>query len=185
MPTSSQPPERYPLPQPAEGAAWDALQAITGARGKLPRPYAAALHSPEGARALDAFSRTLWQSGALPTELREAIYLLVARQSACAHQWRNHVGPAKAAGLGDADLQSIARGQPLPASSPLADSLEFVRQLCEEGRVSDGIWAAVRARHGAAGVAELPLFVSLAQAIAWLINVQNTDAQPDDEPWTA
>lgn len=185
MPTSSPLPERYPLPQATDGASFAALQAITGARGKLPRPYGAALGAPEGALALDALSRSLWRSKTLPTDLREAIYLLVARQSACAHQWRNHLGPARTAGVSEADLQAIARGRPLPASSRLADGLEFVRQLCEEGRVSDGIWAAVRQRHGAAGVAELPLFVSLAQAIAWLINVQHTDAQPDEAPWTA
>ncbi|MFB6205818.1 MAG: carboxymuconolactone decarboxylase family protein [Haloglomus sp.] len=68
-------------------------------------------HNPPVLDAVVAFVRTLWEECGLDASERELVVLTVARQTHADYEWHQHVPLALEAGLSEADVRTIRRGQ--------------------------------------------------------------------------
>ncbi len=169
-PTDRFPPRPPAALSPAEAQAHDE---IVGTRGMLPGPASLLLHAPDAARAYDAWSRSLWQ-GVLPASVGEVVFLYMARAHRCRYQWINHANKAAAAGVPADLIATLGLGLPPPGGTPaeLREAWQFADALHMRHDVDDAGFAAIVARFGTRGAAELAAFCALAASVALLLNVR-------------
>ena len=99
--------------------------------------YRALANSPDLVRAWRAFLWDLRDRCASPRELRELVVLRCAARHASAYEWVHHVAMARAAGVSDAQIESVAESpgaECFSADERLA--LELTDAVCDCG-VSD------------------------------------------------
>lgn len=120
-------------------------------RGMLPR----ARQNPEGAgtalstlvrhpaltKAFLGFNVHLLFRSSLPARMREVAILRVSHRRHCAYEWAHHVEMAKAAGLSDADVEAIRRGEATDEIDRLA--IVAADELDETSTLTDQTWAAL------------------------------------------
>lgn len=128
-------------PETAEGPVKDLLDATQRQLGRVPNLYRAMANSPQ---ALDAYLsfRGALQSGALNTQMRERVALLVAQLNACDYCVAAHSFRGGKIGMSTADLNDtrLARSE----SPKIHAALTFVVALIEgrgtvESHVKDAL----------------------------------------------
>ncbi|APW39529.1 hypothetical protein RD110_21840 [Rhodoferax koreense] len=152
----------------------DAYERIVSGRGKLPRPYATLLASPDVAEMVEKLSTKLWH-GALPRQVLEAVFLSVASEQQCRYQWDNHAAKALETGISQECLDGIRKGLVPDQPPALSAALAFASEMQRTKRVQDSTFASVVSHFGEQGTAELCAFLALATTISFLLNVQRTD----------
>jgi AhpD family alkylhydroperoxidase len=99
---------------------------------------------PRLARAFLRFNGYLLYGSTLPPRLRELAILRVAHRRDCDYEWFHHVALGKEAGLTDAEIAAITRGEPADAFDRIV--LNAVDELEEKSELSDVTWAALSER---------------------------------------
>lgn len=114
--------------------------ALTTAEGALTGPFNAFLLSPGLGGALERLGAAVRYETHLSARTRELAILAVASHWSSAFEWSSHEGIARAAGVGDAELDALRRGE-VPALDDERErwAAELVRCLLR-GDVSDEEW---------------------------------------------
>lgn len=73
-------------------------------------PYIPLLNHPQLAQRIEELGYFYKYEGVLPRDVYQFVVLIVAKRSAAAFVWNDHVAAARAAGLPEAVIQSIATG---------------------------------------------------------------------------
>jgi 4-carboxymuconolactone decarboxylase len=128
-------------------------------------------HHPRLMRAFMVLGDFLLTKGALPPRSREILILRTAWNCGSSFEWGHHVAFARAAGLSDTEIATIATTHPVPNwpahEQPLcaaADELHSISQL------SDQTWAALREVLSDEQLVELPMLVGNYVMVSYLLN---------------
>ena len=165
---------RIPLPGPedmneAQKAVYDKV--VSGPRGRLVGPLRAALHNPSLADSWQALGQVLRYETSLPPNLNELAILVSARHWNSELEWTIHASAARKAGLDEPIIEAI-RVCEMPAfgHEEEREIYEFSREILENGKVTDAVYAAVLNRWGALGAVELAALVGYYSMVAMTLN---------------
>lgn len=177
--------ERLPLPpldalDEAQRAAAQAL--IDGPRKAVYGPFVPLLRTPVLLDKVAQLGEALRFGGALPAEVRELAICIAAQQVGNQFEWAMHLPLAHAAGVPEAALQALRRGErPTGLPAALQAASDFCTELLATHEVGDTCYAAARAQWGEAGVVELVTLVGYFVMVSWVMNVARTPSRPTTE----
>ena len=121
------------------------------------------LHAPQIADGWNSLLGSIRRGSALPADLRELVILRIAVLNGARYEWESHLADAKAAGLGQAQLDALHGPGPTDPAV-FSDAQQAVFQLADvmtrEVNVPDELFAELRARF------DLPELVELIAAVA-------------------
>jgi 4-carboxymuconolactone decarboxylase len=142
----------------AAPAQLETFDHIAASRGKMIRPFAAMLHRPEIARAAADLGAVIRFHSTLPDHDRELVICTAAIERDCAFEWDSHLPIARSAGVSETTLEAIRTGSEVGDAD---DSVfvDFTRELCRAGRVSDPTFGVAWNRLGEEGTVELAAIV--------------------------
>jgi 4-carboxymuconolactone decarboxylase len=151
------------------------LEAIkSGPRGKFTYggPFAVYLHAPEFgvlAQELGAFCRFKTK---LPPRLSEFAILVTAQHWKAQYEWHAHAAIAERAGVTSETIAELRAGR-VPKTAPEDERAlyDFIIELYETRRVSDGNYARVNALLGDAATVELVGILGYYTLVAMTLNV--------------
>ena len=114
----------------------------------------------------------------LPAKLRELTILRVAALSRSSYEWEQHVAIGKLAGIGEAEIQALGRGD---VEAPCFDDkerlmLRFTTELVRDVRVSDETFERAKAHFSPREIVELVLTGGYYMMIARLLETTAVDA---------
>jgi 4-carboxymuconolactone decarboxylase len=130
---------------------------IVESRGALLRPFEVLLHSPAIADQVAALGHVVRFGSHLADADRELATVATGRATGCAFVWTSHLDAARSAGVEPDTLAAIDVGGVLDGRERAL--VEFVRELCATGRVSDESFRGVHDLLGTQGTVELALTV--------------------------
>lgn len=114
------------------------LVPIVNAEGALLGPFGLMTIAPQLGEAVQEVGAALRFRGGLSPVLREASILLVAVHRGCAFEWIAHAGAAERAGLAEAQLAALRRGDVPDGLDPDdAIALRVVRMLLVSGTLEE------------------------------------------------
>lgn len=132
---------------------------------------------PKLTRAFLRFNNHLLFSSTLSPRLRELVVLRVAHLTGCQYEWLHHVRMGREAGLTDAVIDGIQRGE---ASDELDRAvLLAVDELQDESVISDATWASLSAHLDERQLMDLVFTIGCYGALAMAINTFGVE--PDSE----
>lgn len=99
---------------------------------------------PALAKAFLRFNIHLLFTSTLPPRVRELAILRIAHRRGCAYEWTHHVALARKAGIGEAEVAAVRRGE--AADDFERAVLAGVDELNEQSELSDETWAALGER---------------------------------------
>lgn len=180
---------RIPLPgreelDDAQRAVWDRV--VAGPRGTVIGPLRAAIHNAELAGRWSAMGEALRFGTSLPKRLSELAICVTGRRWSSQVEWWVHARSAAEAGIAPAILDAIREGQPpVFADAQEAMIYAFARELQQDGRVPDGIYAAVREAFGVKGVVELTALIGYYTMVSMTLNAHGIPLpEGETEPLT-
>lgn len=109
--------------------------------GRLRGPFNAMLLSPSLGHALQNLGAAIRFETSLPIRAREIATLVTARHRASEYEWQAHERLARAAGVTDAEIDSIVRDAPRFDDESEQLIAEVALMLASEGRLEDGEYA--------------------------------------------
>jgi 4-carboxymuconolactone decarboxylase len=131
---------------PERQVEWDAVLAE---RGRVRGPFGVMLHSPGLSSGFLASVQQAHVDGVVSNALHELVILVVAREDDAPYQWSAHITRAREVGLSDAAIEVARTGSDNSAlDEEERDVIEISRQLCRTNRVQQGLFDALKARHG-------------------------------------
>lgn len=174
--------DRMPMPAPEQltAAQRDAVRLITdGPRGAVVGPFVPLLRSPELMTRLQLVGEFLRFGSGLPDQVLEQTILQVARYWDQAFEWGYHYPLARRAGLEAATIDDIG-GDRAPAGADATVRLvwESVRELLEDGALSETAYQEVLAAFGESGLIELVVTVGYYTTLALVMNSTGTEVPP-------
>ena len=150
--------------------------------GRLLGPFNAMLYSPAVGLPLQELGAALRFRTAFTKREREIAILVVAAHHRSAFEWYAHERIGRRAGLTDRELDALREGRaPLLGDVRERVVYEAVRQLAEDGDLSDPVYAEAVATLGRAAVVELVTLVGYYSALALQMRVFRVGV-PDGEP---
>ena len=163
---------------PEQQAVADAIAG--GPRGSLRGPFVPWLLSPamaDPAQRLGAFLRF---ETAVPARLKELAILFTARRWDAGFEWSVHARLALEAGLPRPAVEAIARGDE-PAFDDAGEALIWraCTEMYDTRRWSDATFAALKARLGPQGVAELAGILGYYALVSITLNAFEVPAAED------
>jgi 4-carboxymuconolactone decarboxylase len=166
---------------PAQRAVADAI--LAGPRGSLQGPFRTWLHSPELADRLQRVGEFLRFRSSLPRGLNEFAILVTAVAWHASFEWYAHYPMAVAEGIRPTLLADLLAGRRPQGMTPDETMIhDFCTQLHAHRQVSDAAFAAVAARFGAQGAAELVALSGYYTLVAMTLNVACVPAPAGDAP---
>lgn len=181
LPPSEQTPEQHALHDAV-------VQGPRGARpgirlladdGSLRGPFDAMLRNPAVGLPLQAVGAALRFETGLRSDLREFAILLVAVRWHCEFEWFEHEPIARAAGVPEHLLASLSFEATCDDIDDDYSALEtFVRELFPHGQVTDAAFERLRERIGESQVFEVIALAGYYSALAMILNVLGTPAEP-------
>lgn len=162
-----------------EGEEKRIYEEMRARRPCIPGPYVPLMHHPRLAQHVEKLGYYLKFESKLPRDVYEFIVLAVARTYRVPYIWKDHIGPARAAGLTDGDVRAIAQRDASllePRLAVVAGALEYIlgfQSLPEE------LQNEVIAHHGRKGLVEIVVLCGFYQTMG-VIN-QSFDV-PHDSP---
>lgn len=155
----------------------------SGPRGSVRGPFAALLHNPGVADAVQKMGASLRFDGTLPDNLREIAILVTGRFWTAQYEWWAHARIALEVGVDEAIVNAMAqRRRPSFTKSDEAAVYEFCTELHEKQNVSDENYAWVVEQLGEAGAAELIALCGYYTIISMTLNVAGTELPDGVEP---
>jgi 4-carboxymuconolactone decarboxylase len=142
------------LPFAADGG--DTAARIRERRGGELRPLdRMLLHSPPLADGWNSLLGAIRERSSLPDDVRELVILRVAALNDAQYEWAAHEPVARAAGLGDEVLTALRDDAPAGLTGAQTAALAYTDAMTREVRVSDPVFAALRAHFDDRQVLEL------------------------------
>ena len=151
---------------PEQGEVFDS---IIASRGKMLRPFAVLLHRPDLASAVADLGTVIRYQGNLSDHFRELAIFTTAIERDCEYEWSAHLPLARHAGVSEETLDAVQRRVSLEDLSDAA-VVEFVRELCRTGRVSDATFDGVGKTYGEEGTVELVATVGYYTMMAFVMS---------------
>ncbi|MGH8951374.1 MAG: carboxymuconolactone decarboxylase family protein [Acidimicrobiia bacterium] len=152
---------------PSQVDAFDHIAASRG--GQMIRPFAAMIHRPQIARAAADLGAVIRFNSTLSDHDRELVICTTAVERECAFEWDSHGPIARSAGVTETTLESIRTGATVDDGDD-AVFVEFARELCRTGKVSDAAFERARTRLGEEGTVELAAIVGYYTMLAVFMN---------------
>ena len=140
-------------------------------------PFSLVLNSPEVASRVAHLGTYIRFESSLPKLVTELATLTVAREHDCRHEWAMHTGFAREAGVSEAALEAVGRGQGLDVEEAL--TVRFARELLRQKAVSAETFAAVQERFGDQGAIDLTATVGYYSLMACLLNALEVIPPPE------
>ena len=155
---------------PEQRAMTDAV--LVGRRGSMQGPYNVMLRSPAVGQLAQAFGAQARFGSSLPLRLNELAILVIAADWRCRFMAHAHRSIAIEAGLAEAVVDGVARGETPPGlQADEAAVLQFCRELQATREVGDATFAAVRDAFGERGVFDLIATLGYYTLVAMSLNV--------------
>ncbi len=168
------PPEQW---SPAQRRC--AQEIIDGPRGALIEPFIPLLRSPELCTHAQRMGEYLRYRSSIGLRLSELAILITARHWSQPVEWAIHAPIAQRAGLDEAIVAAIARGErPASMRDDEAAVHDFCVQLHHDQQVSQACWQAVVSRLGEAGAVDLVGINGYYAMLAMVMNTAGTPAPP-------
>jgi 4-carboxymuconolactone decarboxylase len=139
-------------------------------------PYLALLNHPELARRVEALGFFLKFEGVLPRPIYQFVVLTVARATGASFEWHDHVQHALAAGLPQAVVDCIGRGDTDALPQPYALAHAVLAKTMTWQPLPDDLQAKAAATWGREGLVEIVVVSGFYQMFA-AIN-QGFDIRP-------
>jgi uncharacterized protein YceH (UPF0502 family)/alkylhydroperoxidase family enzyme len=129
------------------------------------------------------FGGKLLAGGKLPARVRELLILRTAHLTGAAYEWGHHVEIGRGAGLTDDEVRAVADAAPGAAhdwSVAERAALDACDELCRDGMIGDGTWAALVAAFDGdeRQLVEVPMLVGHYRMLAGV--VASLGIQPED-----
>jgi alkylhydroperoxidase family enzyme len=137
------------------------------------------LWHPDVAAPFYQFGSKLRQ-GRLPARHLELVILRIAWNCQSPTEWAGHVGPARASGLADQEIDRIADGPMAPGWDPFESTLlQAADELHDHARLSDATWTALAERYDRAQLVELVLVIGNYHLLSYVMNAFEIEPEPD------
>lgn len=144
---------------------------VAGPRGRIIGPLRAAIYNPELARRWSPLGEYLRFKAKIGTRLTELAILVVARRWRSEVEWWIHSELATGEGIDHGVIDAIRRGtSPVFEREADAEVYEFTRQLQLTGFVEDGLYHALRARHGHVALVDLTAVIGYYTMVSITLN---------------
>jgi len=137
--------------------------------GRMIRPFAAMIHRPEIARAAADLGAVIRFQSTMTDHDREIVICATAIERDCPFEWESHSPIARQAGVTEATLEAIRAGGPVDGAGDAA-LVDFTRELCRTGKVSDAVFERVWTRLGEEGTVELAAIIGYYTMLALFMN---------------
>ena len=165
----------------AQKKAYDGI--ASSPRGSVRGPFAALLHNPGVADAVQRMGAALRFDGTLPNNLREIAILVTGRFWTAQYEWWAHARIALEAGVDEKIVDAMAqRRRPSFVKTDEAAVYEFCTELHEKQSVSDENYEWVVEQLGEAGAVELIALCGYYTIISMTLNVAQTEIPDGIEP---
>jgi AhpD family alkylhydroperoxidase len=129
--------------------------AILKSRGEITPLYRILLNSPAVCAGWEQLLTAIRQKTTLSPRLRELIILRIAVINRADYEFKAHVPFARKAGLSDAELEALSRGDTSRLTDTEQLALDYTDAMTTEIHVADALFARVKAAFDAQGVVEL------------------------------
>ena len=135
-------------------------------------PFNAWLRSPVLGDAAQRLGETVRFESALPPQLRELAILIVAAKWKAQYEWWAHERIARQEGLDQRIIESV-KAETVPDFSNPTEAVvcSFARQLLDEHRVSEVLYAEAVELLGETGVVELVILLGYYTLVSMTLNV--------------
>jgi 4-carboxymuconolactone decarboxylase len=161
---------------PEQRSVFDRIAA--GPRGAVPLIFQVLLASPELAdRVQHLGARLRYESGLTPRE-SELVILATARFWKCSYEWEHHERAARVAGLPEAAIAAVHRGDAAGLTPSEALLHAFALAVLTDGDVPDAVFDTVSERYGHATTVNLATLVgyySMLAVIARAVRLERED----------
>ncbi|WP_198655412.1 carboxymuconolactone decarboxylase family protein [Streptomyces geranii] len=118
------------------------------------------LHSPQLADGWNSLLGAIRQRIALPADIRELVVMRIAVLNRAPYEWAAHEGPAREAGMGDAELAALREEKPALGDVRRARVIAYTDAMTRDVHVPDELFDALRADFGDAELVELTATVA-------------------------
>lgn len=167
---------------------WDGLSRfsdldIVTPEGGLAGPFNAFVHAPAIGSRMSALGSTLRTGMSLDRRLLELAIITVGARWKAEFEWWAHARMALEAGVPDAVVDAIARGEE-PALEGEDDRAvhAVARQLAETGSIDDATYARARAALGDRGMVEIVSLSGYYTLISFILNAFDVPLPADATP---
>jgi len=167
---------------------WDSItsgrgQQIVGPDGGLAGPFNAWVHAPSTGSRLLALGTVLRFETSIDRRLLELAIITVGAHWKAEFEWYAHSRMAREAGVSDAVIEAVRRGDP----PPFADDAERVvhavaRELVTTGSLSDSAYAEADALLGPEGLVELVSLCGYYTLVSFTLNAFSVPLPEGVEP---
>ena len=145
---------------------------LLNSEGGMSGPFNAWLRSPVLGEAAQRVGETVRFESALPPQLRELAILIVAAKWKAQYEWWAHERIARREGLDEQIIESVKAETRPDCSNPTeAVVYNFARELLDEHRISDSLYAEAVELLGEAAVVELVILLGYYTLVSMTLNV--------------
>ena len=132
-----------------------------------------------------AFGGTLLAGGDLPAREREIVILRTGANCRSDYEWGQHVRIGKDAGLTDDEIRRIFEGRDAGWGDNDRTLIVAADELHADSRISDGTWAALRAKYSDKQLIELLMVVGQYHLVSFALNSLGVQREPGVEGFPA
>jgi 4-carboxymuconolactone decarboxylase len=158
------------------------FDAVTKVFGNVRGPFSILLHSPKLAERVLPLVTFFRDESVVEGKLRSIAILSAVREREAAYVWAAQVGAARRNGLRDEVIDLIrAKGDPGKLPAEEREIVTYVRQLMRTNRVDQGVFDALRNRHGAQWLVELTAAANYFSLLSGLVNAFEVAAPADGD----
>lgn len=151
--------------------------------GGLSGPFNAFVHAPDAGGPLASLGAALRFDNSMGRRLTEVAIITVASHWQAEFEWLAHARMAREAGVPDAVVAAIGRGEPPPfAAADERVVYAAVRELVTSGQLADASYAAVRELLGDRGTVELVALCGYYSLISFVLNAFRVPLPAGAEP---
>ena len=155
-----------PRLQPLPPADWDdETRQIFGDQSKPLNIFATLAHHPKLMKRWLVFGNHVLAKSTLSARDREILILRTGWNCGAPYEWGQHVVIARAAGISDAEIETIAQG-----TGPDAELLRAADELHERQTLSDRTYAALAARYDAQQLLDIVFTVGQYHLVSMALN---------------
>lgn len=145
---------------------------LSGDRGGVGGPFNVLLRSPEMGNLAQKFGASMRYHSSMPSPLNEMAIIMTAREWTSQYEWYAHKRAALQAGLPQAIVDAIAKGQrPATMTNDERIAYDFCSELLKKHEVSDATFKATKDRFGERGVVDLIGVMGYYHLVAMALNV--------------
>ncbi len=139
--------------------------------GRLIGPFNTVLYSPAIGAAFLALQTAEQKNTTLDERVRQVVILTVGAVWGCGYERYAHAAVARRAGLSEATIAALAKGEPageLSDKERLAQT--FTREITANHRVEDGLYIEAQAAFGAQGLVDMLFLAGCYDTVSSLLN---------------